>query len=679
MNRGEIEAELQARTAARQQEQRDAASVSAAAAAARVVGFSAELRLVHLEAQLAASEAGMERAQRELERTHRMSTLSTKVMQQQAEALRTAERRVQQLQARRDGSGARAREEKRELLAKLSAAEAAVGESVRSERARAKVELRHKQAELAEAAMEERSRVEEQAVEAYRAEMQAKAREVREAREARERAAHAASKKAATAAAKAKAAGVVLAPALPANKLPPLPSAAAPDTELSSGRALTLTLQPQSQHSRMEERFAASESDLAAAVAAAAAAGPDGGVMPMLSFVSVKDELARVKRDSNAAMIFVKREAAARKAVKESKQLMVELRKSCDAQLADMAAACRQRIGTAAGDEIRAGEAKLAVVQGKLDTLTRLTKERRAGAVAAAVADVRASDREAAKKEQAHAIAKALEVSSLMSHAAEAKAKARLREAVAKARSEAEAKAAEEAFIVAQVGARARAQSAKELAAAKGVAAAAREEAENLRQELAEVQHKLRLSEAEQAAEAAAQAKALRDVLISDLLEDVLHCATEGVDLGAAEVARLARAAEAEAATKAAEAARTAEAQAVAEAGELAKQEARIKAMRTAAAAASGFGQVLDYASRTEKELQGTREALEAEKRAVETLKHENRTLHDEILHTQASAMDMMEMMHAGEMAVDWETVGTGAENGASTQSTTQTNVTSHQ
>ena len=49
-----------------------------------------------------------------------------------------------------------------------------------------------------------------------------------------------------------------------------------------------------------------------------------------------------------------------------------------------------------------------------------------------------------------------------------------------------EAKAAEEAFIVAQVGARARAQSAKELAAAKGVAAAAREEAENLRQELRE-------------------------------------------------------------------------------------------------------------------------------------------------------------------------------------------------
>ena len=668
MKRGEIEAELQARTAARQQEQREERGQLAAspqlAASVSAVGFSAELRLVHLEAQLAASEAGMERAQRELERTHRMSTLSTKVMQQQAEALRTAERRVQQLQARRDGSGARAREEKRELLAKLAAADAAVGESVRSERARAKVELRHKQAELAEAAMEERSQVEEQAVEAFRAEMQAKARE---AREARERAAHAASKKAATAAAKAKAAGVELAPALPANKLPPLPTAAAPDTELS---------QPQSRHSRMEERFAASESDLAAAVAAAAAAGPDGGVMPMLSFVSVKDELARVKRDSNAAMIFVKREAAARKAVKESKQLMVELRKSCDAQLADMAAACRQRVGTAAADEIRAGEEKLAVVQGQLDSLTRLTKERRAGAVAAAVADVRASDREAAKKEQVHAIAKALEVSSLMDIAAGAKAKARQREAVAKARSEAEAKAAEEAFIVAQVGARARAQSAKELAAAKVAAATAREEAENLRQELAEVQHKLRLSEAEQAAEAAAEVKALRDVLISDLLEDVLHCATEGGDLGVAEVARLASAAEAEAATKAAEAARTAEAQAVAEAEELAKQEARIKAMRTAAAAASSFGQVLDYASRTEKELQGTREALESEKRAVETLKHENRTLHDEILHTQASAMDMMEMMHAGEVAVDWENMGTSAENGASTQSTTQTNVT---
>ena len=666
MKRGEIEAELQARTAARQQEQREERGQLAAspqlAASVSAVGFSAELRLVHLEAQLAASEAGMERAQRELERTHRMSTLSTKVMQQQAEALRTAERRVQQLQARRDGSGARAREEKRELLAKLAAADAAVGESVRSERARAKVELRHKQAELAEAAMEERSQVEEQAVEAFRAEMQAKARE---AREARERAAHAASKKAATAAAKAKAAGVELAPALPANKLPPLPTAAAPGTE-----------QPQSRHSRMEERFAASESDLAAAVAAAAAAGPDGGVMPMLSFVSVKDELARVKRDSNAAMIFVKREAAARKAVKESKQLMVELRKSCDAQLADMAAACRQRVGTAAADEIRAGEEKLAVVQGQLDSLTRLTKERRAGAVAAAVADVRASDREAAKKEQVHAIAKALEVSSLMDIAAGAKAKARQREAVAKARSEAEAKAAEEAFIVAQVGARARAQSAKELAAAKVAAATAREEAENLRQELAEVQHKLRLSEAEQAAEAAAEAKALRDVLISDLLEDVLHCATEGGDLGVAEVARLASAAEAEAATKAAEAARTAEAQAVAEAEELAKQEARIKAMRTAAAAASSFGQVLDYASRTEKELQGTREALESEKRAVETLKHENRTLHDEILHTQASAMDMMEMMHAGEVAVDWENMGTSAENGASTQSTTQTNVT---
>ena len=672
MKRGEIEAELQARTAARQQEQREERGQLAAspqlAASVSAVGFSAELRLVHLEAQLAASEAGMERAQRELERTHRMSTLSTKVMQQQAEALRTAERRVQQLQARRDGSGARAREEKRELLAKLAAADAAVGESVRSERARAKVELRHKQAELAEAAMEERSQVEEQAVEAFRAEMQAKARE---AREARERAAHAASKKAATAAAKAKAAGVELAPALPANKLPPLPTAAAPDTELSSG-----LLQPQSRHSRMEERFAASESDLAAAVAAAAAAGPDGGVMPMLSFVSVKDELARVKRDSNAAMIFVKREAAARKAVKESKQLMVELRKSCDAQLADMAAACRQCVGTAAADEIRAGEEKLAVVQGQLDSLTRLTKERRAGAVAAAVADVRASDREAAKKEQVHAIAKALEVSSLMDIAAGAKAKARQREAVAKARSEAEAKAAEEAFIVAQVGARARAQSAKELAAAKVAAATAREEAENLRQELAEVQHKLRLSEAEQAAEAAAEAKALRDVLISDLLEDVLHCATEGGDLGVAEVARLASAAEAEAATKAAEAARTAEAQAVAEAEELAKQEARIKAMRTAAAAASSFGQVLDYASRTEKELQGTREALESEKRAVETLKHENRTLHDEILHTQASAMDMMEMMHAGEVAVDWENMGTSAENGASTQSTTQTNVT---